>query len=131
MIIVGWGTTKTIKLNGQSCSSKGYRMAETESECKDIARSLGLSKASVNAWNTPKNCDGQGYYRCEYDSTNLYWNPDCDDNSHSQEQGGNLCILGIWKINQKNVHFFTRLYMLSCLLIIPNAHHHVSYANLH
>ena len=108
MIIVGWGTTKTIKLNGQSCSSKGYRMAETESECKDIARSLGLSKASVNAWNTPKNCDGQGYYRCEYHRIsqtgrpNINWNPDCADNTNSTDNGENLCKSGICENIQNN-----------------------------
>ena len=88
--------TGGLKLNGQSCSSQGYRMAESQSECEGIAIHLGLSDTSAHVWKDPRDCDGQGYYRCEYASNNLYWNPDCDDNSNSQDQGGNLCTLGIW-----------------------------------
>ena len=84
-----------IKLNGKSCSSQGYLMAVSQSECEGIARQLNLSHTLAKIWKTPSNCGGQTYYRCEYDSTNLYWNPDCTDNSNSQRQGGNLCILGI------------------------------------
>ena len=80
-------------------------MAESQSECEGIAIHLGLSDTSAHVWKDPRDCDGQGYYRCEYASNNLYWNPDCDDNSNSQDEGGNLCALGIWKINQKNVRF--------------------------
>ena len=107
---------------GQSCSSQGYRMAAGQSECEGIAIHLGLSDTSAHVWSEPGDCDGQGYYRCEYDSTNLYWNPDCADNSNSQDQGGNLCTLGICKINQNNVRR---------LLIIINVHHYKSFANQH
>ena len=74
-------------------------MATTKSECEDIARRLGLSGTSAWHWNDPQNCDGQGYYRCEYESTTLYWNPDCADNIESTINGENLCISGIWKKN--------------------------------
>ena len=97
------GGLGAIKLNGQSCSSEGYRMAVTQSECEDIARRLGLSYASLDAWGDPQDCDDQRYYRCEYYQGDeyyqavLYWNPDCADNTESTDEGDNLCISGIWK----------------------------------
>ena len=72
-------------------------MAITESECEDMARLLGLSDTSAHRWGIPQNCDSQGYYRCRYDSTYLYYNPDCEDNTESTVNVENLCIYGIWK----------------------------------
>ena len=93
------GVSNVIKLNGQSCSSEGYRMAETQSECQDIARRLGLSDTTLQDWGTVHDCYGQGSYRCEYDnlSNDLYWNPHCNDNTESTDNGENLCTSGIWK----------------------------------
>ena len=89
-------------------------MAVTLSECEDIARRLGLSDTSANYWNSPVNCDGQGYYRCEYESTDLYWNPDCNDNTESNVDGENLCISGI----RKKQMIFVSIYLRNISRII-------------
>ena len=93
------GVSSVTKLSGQNCSSQGYRMAESQSECEDIARYLGLADISAHIWG-PYDCPNQLYYRCGYLSGALYWNPSCGDNS----VGGpaeNLCTQsGIWKLTE-------------------------------
>ena len=97
-----------VKLNGESCSSRGYRMAENKSECEDIARRLDLPYTS--AYDSDAgcrsiiclNCYNQSYYRCSIFNyyfkskysvyTELYWNPKCADNSKDQHNSANLCV---------------------------------------
>ena len=93
------GDSSVTKLNGQNCSSQGYRMAESQSECEDIARHLGLADISAYNWN-PHDCPNQLYYRCGYLSGALYWNPNCGDNSLGG-RAENLCTQsGIWKLTE-------------------------------
>ena len=85
-----------IKLNGQSCSSQGYRMAETQSECEDIATHLGLLETSAEGMETEfsPDCANQSYYRCAYypNWPTLYWYPNCADNEKDQDNSENLCV---------------------------------------
>ena len=85
------GDLSVIKLNGQSCSSQGYRMAESQSECEDIATRLGLSDTTAELWSS-LDCGNQLYYRCAYASDGLLWTPYCADNTKDSENSGNLCV---------------------------------------
>ena len=77
---------------GKSCSSQGYQMATTQSECENIARRLGLSdtSATTTGWNY-HDCWGQIYYRCSYYENELRWLPSCGDNTSPSKRITNLC----------------------------------------
>ena len=83
-----------IKLKDESCSSRGYRMAETKSECEDIAQRLGLLNTEATSLDIA-DCNNQGFYRCAYDSpTKLFWIPNCADNGTYGTNVENLCVSG-------------------------------------
>ena len=82
------------KLKDESCSSRGYRMAETKSECEDIAQRLGLLNTEATSLDIA-DCNNQGFYRCAYDSpTKLFWIPNCADNGTYGTNVENLCVSG-------------------------------------
>ena len=86
------GDSSGIKLNGQSCSSQGYQMAETQSECESIATYLGLSDTTAEL-ETGSDCDNQTHYRCSYDASyGLYWDATCADNDKDSDNFDNLCL---------------------------------------
>ena len=73
-------------------------MAETQSECEDIATRLGLLETSAEDMGTESipDCSSQSYYRCAYYSNwpTLYWNPNCAEglNAKDQDNSENLCV---------------------------------------
>ena len=86
-----------IKLSGRSCSSQGYRIAKSESECNAIATQMGLKDTSAELLSFSQDCYNQRYYRCRYSRNNLYWYPNCADNGKDIGNANNLCISGNWK----------------------------------
>ena len=88
-----------IKLSGRSCSSQGYRIAKSQSECNAIATQLGLKDTSAELWSFSQDCYNQRYYRCKFSGNKLYWDPSCDDNGQDIGNANNLCTSG----NQKNI----------------------------
>ena len=87
-----------IRLKDESCSSRGYRMAESKSECEDIAQRLGLLDTEASFLDIA-DCSNQSFYRCAYDSsTKLFWIPNCADNGTYGSNVENLCVSGNRKI---------------------------------
>ena len=100
-----------IRLKDESCSSRGYRMAESKSECEDIAQRLGLLDTEATFLDIA-DCNNQSLYRCAYDSSNkLFWIPNCADNRTYGTNAENLCVSGkqknkwksLWYLNTWNV----------------------------
>ena len=83
-------------------------MAETKSECEDIARRLDLPVTSAFDYTSGcrsiicLDCYNQSYYRCRLQTTyrrifkdyrtSLHWNPECADNAKDQRNSANLCV---------------------------------------
>ena len=91
------------KLTNQTCSSEGYRVAENQTECEDIATRL-FKRDRISEDHNNHDCINKTHYRCNYYNYrsaywkhSLTWNPRCgDDRMHkyndSLDEPENLCI---------------------------------------